>query len=720
MKEVIQLEDRYYILATAAHDERTRVLKHGDTFGLFNRSGNIRDLGLGDQGLYHQGTRFLSRLELKLSGLRPLLLSSSVVENNALLAVDLTNPDLPQGGRLSVARGTLHLFRSKLLGDGTCHERIRLHNYGERAVEVELTVEFEADFLDIFEVRGTRRRRRGEMLEPRFDTAGISLAYQGLDGVLRQARLTFDPKPAQLLPDRLGLPIRLEPQEERSFYLTLQCTLGAEAGAPAPYERAYRSAAASLRALEETECRLGTSSPAFDEWLQRSAADLRMMVTQTPHGPYPYAGVPWYSTPFGRDALITSMQALWWNPALAKGVLRFLAANQAERLEPERDAEPGKIVHELRLGEMAALGEIPFGRYFGTADATPLFVWLAGEYHRATGDEALIGELWGSVEAALSWMGTYGDPDRDGFIEYQRRAEKGLANHGWKDSPDSVFHADGRLAEGPIALCEVQAYAYAAWRHGARLAAALRKTKLARDFSAEADRLRTRFERTFWSEELSSYALALDGEKRPCLVKASNAGHCLFAGIASAARAERAARTLTAPEFFSGWGIRTVAEGEARYNPMSYHNGSVWPHDSAIVAAGLARYGMHALALRIFEALFDASLYFELRRVPELFCGLVRRPSEGPTLYPVACSPQAWASVAVFMLLGACLGMELDGVGGQLRFRSPSLPAFLDEVRIEGLRVGKAVVDLVFHRYPEGAGVNVLRREGTLEVAIVK
>jgi glycogen debranching enzyme len=369
---------------------------------------------------------------------------------------------------------------------------------------------------------------------------------------------------------------------------------------------------------------------------------------------------------------------------------------------------------------MAALGEIPFGRYYGSVDATPLFVMLAGAYHQRTADGAFIQQLWPHLERALRWMDGPGDPDGDGFLEYARRSERGLVQQGWKDSHDSVFHADGALAEPPIALCEVQGYAHAAWQAGAELAEALGLEARASVLRLRARQLRERFEAAFWLPDLGTYALALDGKKRPCRVRTSNPGHCLFSGIVEPERARAVASTLLADASFSGWGIRTLAAGEARYNPMSYHNGSVWPHDNALAAAGLARYGLRAEPLRILQGLFTAANFLDLHRLPELFCGFGRRPGEGPTLYPVACLPQAWASGSVFMLLQACLGLTVDGRAREIRFETPSLPAWLPEVRLTNLQVADASVDLLLERHPHDVGVTVLRREGRVRVTVVK
>jgi glycogen debranching enzyme len=719
----IEEDDRYQILAASSLTlSGARVLKHGDTFAVFDRHGDIRPHGIaGAQGLYHEGTRFLSALRVRLGGERPLLLSSTVREDNILLGVDLMNPDLTRDGQVTIQHGTIHVLRSKFLWRGTNYEHLQISNYGSTAVDVELAVEFAADFVDVFEVRGTRRERRGTLHPPEVSENAVTLSYTGLDGERRCTRLHFAPAPDLCGEKNVSFRLHLEAAQSKDVYLTVSCESWTDRpSSHRAFEHAHGEACGALRRHASVECSIHTSNEQFNDWLNRSIADLRMMITDTPQGPFPYAGVPWFSTPFGRDAIITALEALWFNPEIALGVLSFLAATQADAFDAEADAEPGKIVHEMRSGEMASLREIPFGRYYGSVDSTPLFVMLAAAYHEVSGDTASIERLWPNIERALEWILRHGDLDGDGFVEYGRRTRSGLLHQGWKDSHDSVFHADGTPAQGPIALCEVQGYVYAAQLGAGRLAEALGMPQQAQALRARAEELRARFDQAFWCEDLGTFALALDGAKRPCRVRSSNAGQTLFTGIVLPERVVPLAHQLLTAEMFSGWGIRTIASGEHPYNPMSYHNGSIWPHDNALIAWGLARYGMREQALSVMTGLFDASLFVDINRLPELWCGFSRRPGEGPTLYPVACSPQSWVAAAPLLLLRAALGITIEGGNGRVRFDRPALPQFLEEITIRNLRVGaESSVDLDVHRHPHDVGVNIAGRHGSARVEVV-
>ena len=720
VEQLIQVQNEFYILASSSRlDDRTRVLKHGDTFAVFDRFGEIAPVGLGELGLYHDGTRFLSRLGLLIGGQRLLLLSSTVTHDNTRLVVDLTNTDLQISERELIPRGTLHVNRQVLLWKGVCYERLRVANHGAGPATFSLAITMDADFSDIFEVRGVRRDAVGSRQPTRQEDRCLTFSYEGLDNVRRTTCVRFSETPAAIEEGKVRFEMELPQHRQWNLMVSYACEIGPARPTVIAYEQALDTLQLNLETARRGDCEVITSNETFNEWLQRSISDLHMMVTETAYGPYPYAGAPWFSTPFGRDGILTALETLWINPEIARGVLSYLAATQADSTDEGRDAQPGKILHEARGGEMAALGEVPFGRYYGSVDATPLFVLLAGAYYERTGDIDLIKRLWPNVRRALDWMAGAGDADRDGFLEYARLSPGGLIQQGWKDSHDSVFHRDGSLADGPIALCEVQGYAYAALRAAGRLASILGLQEESDNLHRRAETLRVRFEEKFWCEDLSTYALALDGRKQSCRVRTSNPGHCLFTGIAEHSRAACVARELLGEDCFTGWGVRTLSSSEVRYNPMSYHNGSVWPHDNAILAAGAARYGLHDVAVKLLGGLFEASQHFDLPRTPELFCGFPRVADSGPILYPVACAPQSWAAAAAFMMLEGCLGLKLDGVRRRIELDRPVLPEFLEQVLLRNLKFGDASADLVFERGSQGVTVSVLRRDGPIEVVVV-
>ena len=708
----------FYIPATSSLlERRPRTLKQGDTFAMFDHYGDFAG-GIGNpEGLYHNDTRFLSVFRLQIENRKPLLLSSTVQNDNELLTVDVTNPDIYRQRELRLRRDSVHLYRCKFLWECACYEMITARNYDSEPRTATISLDFEADFQDIFEVRGHGRPRRGHLERHITGKNRVALRYTGLDRQVRETELVFEPVPDEILENRAEWQLTLQPGETRRLFITITCGPLAQ-----PDHRFVTSLRRARRARLQSSRRVAavrTSNALFNELLSRSISDLAMLNTDTAHGPYPYAGVPWFSTAFGRDGVITAIEMLAIDPGLARGVLHFLAATQARQTLPSRDAEPGKILHETRRGEMAILGEVPFDAYYGSIDSTPLFVLLAGLYWQRTGDIDTLRFLWPNIRAALDWIDRHGDCDGDGLVEYLRRSPDGLTNQGWKDSDDSVFHANGELARGSIALCEVQAYVYAAKSHAAEIAGALGEPAIAQRLTKEAEVLRAQFEEKYWMEDMGCYALALDGEKRPCRVRASNMGHALFCGIAAPDRALRVARELMTKELFSGWGVRTVGSAEARYNPMSYHNGSVWPHDNALIALGLARYAHVDEVLRILTAMFEASKHMELRRLPELFCGFPRRQGRGPTSYPVACNPQAWAGATPFAMLSAVLGLHLDAAGGRVRFVHPRLPDFLDEVEIGNLRLGSSHIDVLVHRRGGEVAVTVLSKKGPARVEVL-
>ncbi len=708
---------QYYIAAKSSPaDDRAGVLKYGKMFCVFDRFGDIQTSGLGEEGLFFEGTRHLSQLAVSLWNSPPLLLSSTIETNNFLFAADLANLDVSHKNQVVIPRGTLHLHRSKFLWKDMYYEEFKFTNYGLGPLNIPLRITFDADFTDIFEVRGMHREHRGRRLGTDVTERTVVLAYEGLDGIVRKTQVQFDPAPKTISATEMYRQISLGPGEIAVLHLTISCAAN-NATQRLDYSSAMQGATEELNNFDAAVPQIQSSNSRFNDWVRRSFADVRMMTIGNPEAHYPYAGVPWFSTVFGRDGIITALEMLWLNPAIAKGVLQYLAATQATEVNPAIEAEPGKILHEMRQGEMANLGEIPFGRYYGTVDATPLFIMLAGAYFERTGDLEFLRELWPHIASALRWIDEFGDVDGDGFVEYVRHSSNGLVQQGWKDSNDSIFHSDGSLAEAPIALCEVQGYVYAAKIAASRLNCALGNKDGCAGLLAEAEQLKAKFEDAFWCEDLSTYALALDGKKKPCRVRASNAGHCLYTGIACVERGRQVAKLLLGDEFCTGWGVRTLACGEARYNPLSYHNGSVWPHDNAIIASGVARYGLKELAGKILLGLLDVSNQVDLHRLPELFCGINRRPGEGPTLYPVACSPQAWSAGGVFLVLQACLGISVDDKNRRIVFDNPFLPDGIPQLWIQGLGCADSHVNLFLERQDNAVRVEATENSTNIEIA---
>jgi glycogen debranching enzyme len=679
-------------------------LKDRDTFLVNDAFGDV--VGAAD-GLFHNDTRILSRFRLLLGAKPPSLLSAAIAQDNVFFTSHGSNQELPYPGGPVGPPGVLHIERKRFLWEERLYEQVRIVNYSRDVVIVPLAVEFAADFRDMFEVRGARRVRRGLMLPTVLDGRTVTFIYEGLDQVRRQSVISFSDPPGRLNANRADFMYSLQAEGRLHLYIEV----GSDC-APTPSRERFRAGAArarfDMRARRRHGARLVSSGRLFNEWLDKSRADLALLTTRMETGPYPYAGIPWFSTAFGRDAIITAWQILWFEPSLARGVLAYLASRQARTVSAFQDSQPGKIMHETRRGEMPAMGEVPFGCYYGGVDTTPLFVALAGAYAERTGDLDLIESLWPALEQAAAWIERYGDSDGDGLIDYARGAQSGLANQGWKDSEDSVFHADGRFPRGPIALVEVQGYAFAAYRALAMLSRLRGDCDSQARWEERAEHVRRQVESRFWMEDLGTYGIAIDGQGELCRVRSSNPGHLLFVGLPSPDRARKVANQLLSPPFDSGWGIRTLATGEARFNPMSYHNGSIWPHDTAVCTMGLARYGERDGVVRMTSELFETGNHFGMR-MPELFCGFPRQPGEAPVAYPVACLPQAWSAGAVFMMLQACIGVHVDGLNGVVSVREPRLPIGIDHLRVEGLRVGSDRLNLLFDR--DGRRVAV-RAEG--------
>ncbi len=674
-------------------------IKDADAFLVADAWGDV--LG-GVDGLFFDDTRILSRFCLTIGDKRPSKLSFALSPDGAVFTFHGANLALPPVGDTATPRGVIHVERRRCLQGGTVFERLRLTNFGLDEIMTPVAFEFAADFRDMFEVRGLKRPRRGVTAPPRLLGRGVAFAYEGLDQLSRAGIVAFSEVPWRLRAARADFLFALAPGRRTDLYIEM----GPSEGDQPSRERFLAAMGGARRAVRERKergARLTAPDGAFGAWLEQSRSDVAVLTTELATGFYPYAGIPWFSTPFGRDGIVTAWQMLWLDPSLAKGVLTYLAARQATETSDLRDSTPGKIMHETRRGEMAALKEIPFGLYYGGVDTTPLFMALAGAYLTRTGDDQLVRRIWPALLAAARWLETFGDTNGDGLIDYARRSDTGLTNQGWKDSVDSVFHQDGRLAAGPIALVEVQGYAFAAWRAMAQIAGQLGE-RGAEAWIERAETMRAAVEDRFWMEAEGYYALAMDGDGKRCEPRTSNPGHLLFVGLPSPERAAKVTARLLSAEFDSGWGIRTLAVGMARFNPMSYHNGSIWPHDTAIAVHGMARYGDRAGAAKVLRDLFDASKSFEMR-MPELMCGFGRQPDEPPIAYPVACMPQAWAAGSTFMLLQACLGLSIDAAKRQVRLVRPTLPTGVDQLFLDGLSVAGASVDLRFQRYGDSIAV---------------
>jgi glycogen debranching enzyme len=671
------------------------TLKDSDTFLLADALGDIQGK---DDGLFTNDTRMLSRFEISVAGRRPSLLGAAINRDNTLFTAHLTNRPLAAPGELAIPQGVIHIERSRLLWRSRLFEQLTLTNFGDRDAEVPLLFLYAADFADIFEVQGTVRKARGELLPARTANQTVKLSYRGLDDVVRTTHIEFSLAPLAISATQAEFKLQLR----RGDRAELLIEIGAqEETAPSMHRfmAATSELSADMRERLDRGASISTSGGLFDQWVDRSRADLALLTTSLSTGPYPYAGIPWFATQFGRDAIITALQTLWLNPQLAAGVLSFLAATQATEESAFRDSQPGKIMHETRRGEMAALKEVPFGRYYGGVDTTPLFVMLAGAYERRTGDRTLVDRIWNALVAATGWIERRLAASPTGFLDYARGENTGLVNQAWKDSGDSMFHDDGRLPNGPLAVVEVQGYAYAAFKCMGELAAR-RGDARGTEWARKAEALRAAIEERFWVPQMHYYAIALDGDGAPCRVYASNAGHLLYCGVPSEERAALVAAQLMSDRFSSGWGIRTLAEREPRYNPMSYHNGSIWPHDTSICAAGISRYGGRGNVVQILNEIFETANQFNMR-LPELFCGFPRVAGQGPAPYPVACLPQAWSSAAVFLLLQACLGIQVDGERREVHVTRPILPIGVESLAIRSLPLTGATIDLDFHRIGE-------------------
>lgn len=688
------------------------VLKEERLFLLTDALGDISPPGACELGLFHEDTRVLSYYDLRIAGGKPDVLSSQAARVFAS-QIDLTITDREFGGVFSEPKNFLHIRREQLLGEFMA-DRMVLTNYMGRAVEFRVELAFAADFADIFEVRGADRPGRGEYYQPLISEREVSWLYRGRDGDLRRTLIRFSVSPTELDGGRAAWDLALDPKESVELeVIVIPVARGLRIPVPVhSFPERFERVRGAYDAWHAEATEVRCDDDFFNSAVRQAITDLRALMIE--HGGHDTisAGIPWFTAPFGRDSIIASLQILMVNPEIARQTLLFLAAFQGSEENDWTEEEPGKILHELRRGEMAACHEIPHIPYYGSVDSTPLFLILLGETVRWTGDMNLARRLLPHAERALEWIDEYGDLDGDGFIEYARRSSRGLVNQGWKDSGDGVSFPDGSLPEPPIVLIEVQGYVYAAKNEMAELYATLGKTEMARRLRAEAAALRQRIDDAFWMEDRGYYALALDGRKRRVPTITSNPGHLLWSGVPSPEQARRMAGVLLNDEMFSGWGIRTLARHQPVYNPLSYHNGTIWPHDNALIALGLARYGLRREAETVFNALVDAALHFRYSRLPELFCGIWRGETDAPVAYPVSCSPQAWASGALFQMLQGLLGIEPDATGRMLRLIQPHLPQRFRYLDLHRMVVGGSRVSLQFNRYGERTMANVIDLDG--------
>ena len=739
------------------------VLKHGNLFLLSDPFGDVHPDSRG-LGLYDLDTRVLSCAVLRINGVRPTLLRAQSASNH-ISTIQLTNPELrrdpgiKQVAQEALASRAISVTRRRWIANGLA-EHIEVTNYSGVRQEIGLDLDLDADAADIFEVRGRIRPRRGTYLPTEVAGDSIVFGYEGLDGLIRRTHVTLTPgeirassrddvpgsegsvrvcwkldvEPGGHAEVRWEVATSLEPAAGVGAVADAGAGAGVGAVAGGPYDAddhgprprsmtvAEPAEAEAEYGLWQERCaRIRSDGELLDLAIRRSIADLRLLRNDGPRpgDHYLAAGVPWFTTLFGRDSIITSLQVLPFMPDVARETLRVLAEWQATEDDPDRDMEPGKILHELRVGELARTGELPHRPYYGSVDSTPLWLILLEETYRWTGDLELVRSLWPNALAALEWIARYGDRDGDGFVEYERRTTHGLLNQGWKDSGDAIRHRDGTPAEAPIALVEIQGYVYDAKRRMASLAIRMGDHALAERLAREAGDLQRRFDDAFWMPDANFYAIALDRDKRQVGTIGSNPGHCLWSGIVPPERADAVVDRLLEPTMDCGWGIRTYASGQPGYNPVGYHTGSVWPHDNALIAAGMKRAGRHDAADRVASRMFEAAQHSPDFRLPELFCGFDRGLADVPVPYPVACSPQAWSAATSLSLLQTMLGMHADAAHDVLELDRPHLPAWLGKVTVHELRVGERSVDLLFHRWRGNTtSAEVLRRDGPLELVI--
>jgi glycogen debranching enzyme len=669
-------------------------------------------------GLYYRDCRFLSGYVTRINGLAPTEILSTDDKNYTSTTV-LTNPELYDSEEKLVDGTTISIRRERYIA-GEISETIDIENFNEFAVVLDFSFHFRADFADIFTIRGVTRGTDGKAQPPSYDHGTLTFTYDGKDGHTRVTHIVLDPAPSSVEGSTCHYSISLKPHE----YSRMTIVISAHDLAPgehikketAPLARRLKGVEASYVETRECCINLGTDNHIFNKVFMRSLADLRMLYMIMKENVFYSAGVPWYDTLFGRDSLIASMQVIPYNPTISKSTLQLLASYQGTKKDDWRDEEPGKILHELRMGEKANRNEIPQNPYYGSVDSTPLFLIVLAEHIDWTGDIGLFHELHDNVEAALTWIDAASD--NDGFLTYTERSSKGLYNQGWKDSFDGISHSDGQLAKAPIALPEVQGYVFMAKKRIAKLYDRLGKEDEAKRLRKEAANLFWHFNEKFWMEDKQFYAEAIDARGQ-CDVISSNPGQALWGEIVDRKNASCVIDRLFEGDMYSGWGVHTLSTMEKRYNPLGYHNGTVWPHDNSIIAMGMKKYGREDGLARLFTGMYDAASFYLSYRLPELFGGYHRQRYDVPIKYPVACSPQAWSSGTIPYMLTASLGMVPDALAQKLTLNKPQLPPWLETLKINSLHVGDGRVMLEFRRVGESTLVNVMEKRGDLNVEVL-
>ncbi len=682
-----------------------RVIKHNDLFLMTDIRGDVPGNDAQD-GLYMKDTRFLSRMELTLNGKRPLLLSSAADENY-VARIRLTNEHEETNGEVKLWRESVELIRERFIYEDVLYENVIMTNFSTKALHFEIGLLFDADFKDMFLVRGFQPSDRlGTVTERDATTTSWHAVYEGADGVRRSTVVSWDTEADSVSEQgEAFFRIGLQPKEMKRIAITVMPSTGGHRSVPTPSEIALAELQSTYEQWNESVMKVESDSKVLNRLFDRGVQDLRVLLTDFGSGLFPVAGLPWYAVPFGRDSLIAALQMLPLNPDIARGTLEIMADYQGTEVNPWKDEQPGKIMHELRNGELARSGQVPFAPYYGSIDSTPLFILLAAEYAHWTGDTSVIERLMPNIERALEWIDSYGDRDKDGWVEYYQESSKGIANQGWKDSADSVVHADGEFAKAPIALIEVQGYVYQAKTKLASVLERLGRDDTARRLREEAERMKATLDAAFWMPEERFYAIALDADKNQVRSVTSNPGHLLMSGIVSEDKARIVSQRLVAPDMFGGYGIRTMSTGSTGYNPMSYHDGSVWPHDNSMILIGMSRLGLKEDASVVVSGLLKAAEHFAYTRLPELFCGY--DDSIGyPVSYPVACSPQAWAAGTSIVLVQTMLGLEPDALNRKLRL-APFLPEGVDRLTVKDLPVAEGRISVELSRKDDKAAVQL-------------